>query len=110
LRIKFLEKINLVSPKKMQIGKEMKKDKITYRPPNRPESSDNSESENRSEIPSGKDQSVFEELLMQQRGAFIRAIEDLEATIDAYKERIATHETMIKEAKRKLEHIEGLMS
>jgi len=110
LRIKFLEKINLVSPIKMQIGKEVEKDKITYRPPNRSKSQDNPEPDIHNELPSGKDQGMFEELLVQQRGAFIKAIGDLEATIDAYKERIAKNETMIQEAKRKLEHIEGLMS
>jgi len=109
LRIKFLEKIKLVSPIKIQIGIEMKKDKITYRPPNRSKNQNNSEPEIRSEIPSKDDQGMFEELLVQQRDALNRAVTDLGEVITAYKEKIAEHETMIQEAKRKLEHIDGLM-
>jgi len=109
LRIKFLEKINLVSPIKMQIGIEMKKDKITYRPPTKPKSQNNSEPEIRSEIPSRDDQGMFEELLVQQRAALKGTVEDLGAVIISYEAKIAEHKLMIQEAKRKLEHIDGLM-
>ena len=93
----------------MQIGIEMKKDKITYRPPTKLKSQDNSEPEIRSEIPSKDDQGMFEELLVQQRAALNRTVEDLGALITAYEAKIAEHKLMIQEAKRKLSHIDGLM-
>jgi len=129
--LKFLEKINLVSPVKIQIGVEMNPDdKITFRPRNtgiphplacpadlhqvhetglQDDMEAPPEPDVRKELPSKEDQGMFEELLVQQRDALKRTIEDLGAVITAYKARIAEHEEMIQEAKRKLEHIEGLI-
>ena len=63
----------------------------------------------RKELPSREDQGMFEELLVQQRDALKRTIEDLGAVITAYTARITEHEEMIQKAKRKLEHIDGLI-
>ena len=63
----------------------------------------------RKELPSKEDQGMFEELLVQQRDALKRTVEDLGAVITVYKARITEHEEMIQEAKRKLEHIDGLI-
>ena len=117
--LKFREKINLVSPIKIRIGIEMNpEDKITFRPrntemtptePHLHEMEAPPEPDVSKELPSKEDQGMFEELLVQQRDALKRTVEDLGAVITVYKARITEHEEMIQEAKRKLEHIDGLI-
>jgi len=84
----------------------MDPDKITFRP----RSNEDPEPNIREKLPSREDQGMFEQLLLQQRDALRRTIEDLGASITSYEARIVEHEEMIQEAKRKLEHIDGLIA